>query len=80
MIVKIMIRIGSLSLFENVEIRNQRYTSVILSFRNQICIMIFMISTELFHTYGHILLEYTIFPDLPHPKTTLGYSSFMAFK
>jgi len=42
MIIKIMIRIGSLSLFENVEIRNQRYTSVILSFKNQLYIMIFI--------------------------------------
>jgi len=37
-----MIRIGSLSLFEDVEIRNQRYTSVILSCKNQICYTIFI--------------------------------------
>jgi len=42
MIIKIIVLIGSLSLFENVEIRNQRYTSVILSCKHQICIMIFI--------------------------------------
>ena len=61
MINKIMIRIGSLSLFENVEIRNQRYTSVILSYKNKNMYHdMYMISTELFHTYGQQYLPLKI--------------------
>jgi len=45
MIIKIMIRMDSLSLFENVEFRNQRYTSAFLSFKIQICISSYLRAT-----------------------------------